>query len=67
MFETAAVFLMRDVATQSFHEPRLEYIYIDFGFYSTTTLLSPLNMASGVSPTRNPIMHSDVQALLIDL
>ena len=45
MFGTTAAFLMRDVAKQRFHEPRLRYIYVDLGSCSTTTPLSPLNMA----------------------
>ena len=63
-FESATAFLMRDVAKQSFHEP-LRDVYIDLGFYGTTTLLSALNTAA--SPTKNPMMHSDVQALFCDM
>ena len=37
-------------------KPRLQYISVDIGFYSSTILLSP--------PTKNPVMHSDVQQAL---
>ena len=38
VFNTASAFLMRDVGKQRFDEPRLRFIYVDSGFYSTTTL-----------------------------
>ena len=47
---------------KGFHEPRLRYINVDLGFYRTTTLWSPLNMAE-YRQTKTPMMHSDVQAL----
>ena len=40
----------------------LRYIQVDRGFYSTTTQLSPLNMAE-YRQQKDPMMHSDVQAL----
>ena len=58
VFETTAVFLMRDVAKQSFHEPRLPNIYVDLGFSR-----SSLHML-GVLPTKNPMMLAEVQARL---
>ena len=51
VFETASAFLMQN---KGFHEPRLRYEYVDLGFDTVTTLLSPLNMAYGVSATKKP-------------
>ena len=56
MFDTAAAFLMPDVAQQGMVPLRI---------YFTVTLLSPLIMA--VSTTEPPMMPYDVQALYVDL
>ena len=38
-------------------KPALRYIYVDLGFYSTTTLLSPLNMAE-YRPQKKQALYS---------
>ena len=45
MLNAAMVFLVQDIAKQSFHESKLRYIYDDLGFDSNNALLSPLKMA----------------------
>ena len=61
MFEIDTSFLMQDTANKVFISLVYGFFMFIYDFTESISLISAQN--GGVSQTKNPMMHSDVQAL----